>query len=231
MRTRNVSIGLAAVALGTLMVLGTATRAAAQEEKVIHSFQPSNDGIHPYSALILDASGNLYGTASDGGAYGLGTVFEFSPRPAGGWTEKILHSFNDNDGSKPLAGLTFDVSGNLYGTTSQGGPHYNGEVFELVPQPNGKWAEKVLHGFRPANTDGNNPYAGLVIDSSGDLYGTTVNGGSGTGCGTAGCGTVFELMPETGGVWTEAILHNFSQDGTDGQHPEAGLIFDAAGNL
>src|ERR1019366_8128635 len=139
--------------------------------------------------------------------------------------------FNDNDGSKPLAGLTFDVSGNLYGTTSQGGPHYNGEVFELVPQPNGKWAEKVLHGFRPANTDGNNPYAGLVIDSSGDLYGTTVNGGSGTGCGTAGCGTVFELMPETGGVWTEAILHNFSQDGTDGQHPEAGLIFDAAGNL
>ena len=84
MQTRNVSNGLVAVVLGTLIVLGTATRAAAQEEKVIHSFQPSNDGIHPYSALILDASGNLYGTASDGGAYGLGTVFEFSPRPGGG---------------------------------------------------------------------------------------------------------------------------------------------------
>jgi uncharacterized repeat protein (TIGR03803 family) len=231
---RKLPIGLTTLALIALTLSGTATRAAAQQEKVLHSFQAnSRDGIHSFSTLIFDASGNFYGTTQNGGAYGYGTAFEFSPHAGGGWTEKILHNFNNNgkDGYAPIAGLTFDAAGNLYGTTSQGGLHYAGTVFKLVPHAAGNWTETILHSFGAA-TDGYGPdYSGLVIDSAGNLYGTTVNGGIGTGCGSFGCGTVFELTPTSSGSWTEAILHSFSNNGTDGELPEAGLTLDAVGNL
>ena len=193
-------------------------------EKILHNFGKGTDGANPYASLIFNAAGNLYGTTYQGGAYNLGTVFEMSPKTGGGWTEKTLHSFgNASDGTNPYAGLIFDASGNLYGTTNQGGTYiYYGVAFELMPRAGGGWTEKILHNF--GNTgDGSNPYAGLIFDSFGNLYGTTSSGGAGF------LGTVFELTLNAAGDWTETLL--FSFDFTDGSDPHAGLIFDTAGNL
>ena len=202
-------------------------------ETVLHSFgDGSNDGQNPEAGLILDGAGNLYSTTPVGGIHGWGTVFELSPREGGGYTETVLHSFdyNGSDGAYPLAGLIFDGTGNLYGTTNEGGIHTTcfgypgcGTVFELLPRQGGGWTETVLHSFG-SGTDGIVPAAGLIMDTAGNLYGTTYEGG------IRGGGTVFELSPREGGGYTETVLHSFGS-GTDGYFPFAGLIFDAAGNL
>jgi uncharacterized repeat protein (TIGR03803 family) len=195
-------------------------------EKVLHNFD-GTDGGNPTAGLILDTAGNLYGTTVVGGTYGHGTVFELSPAAGGTWTEQVLYSFNSNgtDGVLPAAGLIFDAAGNLYGTTSAGGSYSGGTVFELTPAAGGTWTEKVLYSFGN-DADGATPYAGLIFDAAGNLYGTTFYGG-----GTYALGTVFELTPAAGGTWTEKVLHSFTGNGTDGANLSAGLIFDAAGNL
>jgi uncharacterized repeat protein (TIGR03803 family) len=207
-------------------------------EKVLHSFGMGNDTVYPNPGLILDASGNLYGTTWEGGTNGYGTVFELTPKAGGGWTEKILHSFGKvEDGQNPYDNsLIFDASGNLYGTTFGGGAESTGcndygcgTVFELTPKAGGGWKEKILHSFNDYSRDGYNPYAGLIFDASGNLYGTTANGG---GCNDPySCGTVFELTPKAGGGWTEKTLHSFNDKPKDGYHPNASLIFDASDNL
>jgi uncharacterized repeat protein (TIGR03803 family) len=205
-------------------------------EKVLYSFgQTSTDGIVPAAGLIFDARGNLYGTTTLGGANGKGTVFELSPASGGSWTEKVLYSFGatTNDASEPYGGLIFDAKGNLYGTTKFGGPHTvtygtggtGGTVFELSPASGGAWTEKVLYDFGASTTDGAYPLASLIMDGAGDLYGTTQYGGTYT------YGTVFELVPGSGGTWTEKIIHSFNLNGIDGSMPEASLIFDGQGNL
>jgi len=197
---------------------------------VLYNFDVfTKDGYFPYSNVIFDAAGNLYGTTNSGGAYGKGTVFELSPGGSGGWAEKLLHSFgNNNDGSDPTAGLILDASGNLYGTATLGGIYGGGIVFELRPTSGGNWAEKVLHYFGKG-TDGVYPEGGLVMDASGNLYGTTQDGGVYFG----GRGTAYELKPQAGGKWSEAVLHSFGNNvgGQDGEYPQTGLVFDAAGNL
>jgi uncharacterized repeat protein (TIGR03803 family) len=213
-------------------------------ERVLHSFNPDGkDGALPVASLVFDANGNLYGTTSDGGANcgqsGCGIVFELSPSRDGGWTEKILHAFGSGeDGSDPRAGLIFDATGNLYGTTYHGGSYSSGSVFELSQTGDGDWTESILHNFDNTVTDGAFPSAGLILDADGNLYGTTVFGGAFTSTsschetvGRGGCGTVFELMPAAGGGWTKSILHSFEAGATDGSQPFAGLIFDASGNL
>ena len=200
-------------------------------EKVLYAFRYSTDGVDPFAGLMLDAAGNLYGTTAMGGSApgnnGYGTVFELTPTAGGGWTETASHIFESTnaDGAHPLGGLISDGAGNLYGTT-YGNDGYNGygygTVFELT-RTNGGWREKVLHIFN--GTDGAGPRASLILDAAGNLYGTTVGGG------TYGYGTVFELTPIAGGGWTERVLHNFNNDGTDGAYPYGGLIFDGAGNL
>jgi uncharacterized repeat protein (TIGR03803 family) len=204
-------------------------------EKVLHSFgSKSGDGTFPYSNPILDSAGNVYGTTQQGGAYRSGTVFELT-HSASGWAEKVLHSFNPNqgDGYNPYAGLVFDSAGNLYGTTYACNCSYNnlGTVFELKHAASGGWSEKVLHSFVENGVDGTYPFAGLSIDTAGNLYGTTAKGGTGTAnCGD-GCGTVFKLTHLTGVIWKETILHNFAEDATDGGFPVGSLSFDAHGNL
>jgi len=166
-------------------------------ETVLHQFTGGpNDGYGPLGGLIVDAAGNLYGTTGWGGAYsgiflGWGTVFELSPATGGGWTEQILHSFNDNgdDGWHPETGVIFDAAGNLYGTTLSGGAYVYGTVFQLTPTTGGGWTETVLHGFDDNGTDGQSPSAGVILDSAGNLYGTTASGGA------YGYGTVFEITP------------------------------------
>ncbi len=202
-------------------------------ETVLHSFgnPATQDGQNPYTGLIFDAAGNLYGTTYYGGIHGGGTVFELSPREGGGWTETVLHSFgNGTDGQNPVANLIFDGAGNLYGTTWVGGIHGYGTVFELSPREGGGYTETVLHSFGNG-TDGSKPVAGMIFDGAGNLYGTTSYGGIHDTCPEGTCGTVFELSPRQGGGWTETVLHSFG-NGTDGQNPyTGGLIFDAAGNL
>jgi uncharacterized repeat protein (TIGR03803 family) len=209
-------------------------------ETVLYSFKDNGkDGTFPQAALIFDTSGNLYGTTSNGGtgdckiegSAGCGTVFELTPKAGGGWTEKILHNFNNSgkDGIYPYAGLIADAAGNLYGTTSRGGGSGCsqagcGTVFELTLKAGGGWKEKILHNFNQNVNDGNNPYAGLIADAAGNLYGTTCAGGH------SSSGTVFELTPKAGGGWKEKILHYFS-GGTDGSCPMATPIFDSAANL
>jgi uncharacterized repeat protein (TIGR03803 family) len=207
-------------------------------EKKLHNFGNGTDGTGPTAGLIFDAAGNLYGTTLNGGAYGVGTVFEMTPTEGGGWTERVLRSFgppngNGRDGFAPYAGLVFDAAGNLYGTTREGGTYGYGTVFELTPTEGGGWTEKKLHNFNYNGTDGFYPQTNLIFDVAGNLYGTTYEGGD-YPCpsidGTHGCGTVFEMTP-SGGGWTEKKLHNFRNNGTDGTYPVSSLIFDGAGNL
>ncbi len=261
-------------------------------ETVLYSFAGPNatppDGEYPFAGVIFDAAGNLYGTTSGGGASNSGTVFELTPTAVPPWTETALYSFPVNANGRtasPHDGLIFDAAGNLYGTTYGDGLGW-GTVFELTPTATPPWTPTVLYDFS-GGLDGGNPYAGLIFDAAGNLYGTTFNGGGGTGGGTVfeltpaaplpwketpllqfnkfkdgdepfaglipklcphtlevcelygttsdggspGVGTVFELIRQSSGSWTEKILHSFTDLGTDGFFPEAGLIFDAAGNL
>jgi uncharacterized repeat protein (TIGR03803 family) len=199
-------------------------------ETILHSFvKNSVDGAYPYAGLVFDSSGNLYGTTT-GINYNLGAVFELLPQTGGTWEEQILYSFTSANGYAPYAGLVIDGSGNLYGTTTEGGTYGGGVVFELSPQAGGGWSQSVLHNFNATGKDGFEPYSGVIFDASGNLYGTTNYGGDGTNC-MQGCGTVFELTPQTGGGWGEVILHRFNNSLTDGARPYGGVVFGASGNL
>jgi uncharacterized repeat protein (TIGR03803 family) len=185
--------------------------------QTLNAFKGGADGSSPESFLIEDAQGLLYGTTSAGGVYGGGTVF----RIAANNTKTILHNFGSGkDGSAPLGGLVFDRAGNLYGTTSAGGANGNGAVFMLSPKGI-IWGETVLYSFG-TGTDGAIPYAGVTLDSAGDVLGTTSAGGS------SGYGTVFELSKQNS--WAETIVYNF-QNQDDGAVPYAGLIADGLGNF
>jgi uncharacterized repeat protein (TIGR03803 family) len=195
--------------------------------KVLHHFENNGeDGYYPQGNLIFDATGNLYGATALGGTSQVGTVFELMPAKGGKWKEKILYSFkgNTSDGSEPLAPVVFDATGSLYGTTFYGGTNGDGTLFRLTPGKNGDWTEKVLHSFDFNGQDGFSSRAAVVFDKSGNLYGTTVNGGTG------GNGIVFEETRGKNGSWTENVLYNFTGE-TDGGLANAPLIFDSAGSL
>jgi uncharacterized repeat protein (TIGR03803 family) len=194
------------------------------------------DGELPYGGLIFDSFGNLYGTTTMGGAGDAGTVFELSPT-GNGWTETVLHNFETNgtgDGGKPYGGLALDASGNLYGTTIAGGnPHVCsfegcGIVFELTPTAGADWTETILHTF--TGRDGANPYAGVVLDTAGDVYGTAYHGGaSGSGCGTLYCGTVFKLTPSGNGSWNAGVFRFPNEEA--GYNPLAPVALGSDGNV
>jgi uncharacterized repeat protein (TIGR03803 family) len=203
-------------------------------EKVLYSFGANAaDGAYPLSSLVMDAAGNLYGTTSEDlgpfscGHTSCGTVFELVNSP-GGYTESVLYTFAESNGANPQAGLVMDSSGDLYGTTSNGGAYGFGTVFELT-NSSGTYTEKVLHSFGGTPTDGVMPVASLLMDGSGNLFGTTKMGGSATLCDGLGCGTAFELFYYSG-TYTEQVLHSFGEVG-DGESPAAALIMDSAGNL
>ena len=194
-------------------------------ERILYSFAAVPDAQFPFAGLARDPAGNLYGTTLEGGASGIGTVFQlrFS---AGAWFERVLHSFSfgPGDGNAPAAELVLDSHGNLYGTTPGGGASSDGVVFELKPQAGGVWVESLIHNFVSDGVDGYDAGRGLVFDSAGNLYGTTLSGG------TFGGGVAFELARGTGGSWTESILQDFGS-GTNGSTPNSTMILDAAGNL
>jgi uncharacterized repeat protein (TIGR03803 family) len=170
------------------------------------------DGADPYGALVMDKSGNLYGATFEGGASNDGPVFEL---PHGSSKITTLASFDGTDGANPHAALIMDSSGNLYGTTTEGGASDDGVLFELA---HGSRTITALASFN--GTDGEWPWGGLIMDGNGDLYGTAVMGGA------SGEGTVFELAKGSGKITALA-----SFNGTDGANPYAGLIMDSSGNL
>jgi len=197
-------------------------------ESVLYSFD-GNHGRTPRGGLIFDAAGNLYGTTAAGGSGcngdGCGTIFKLTPNKDGSWTERVLHRFNITDGYAPVAGLTFDLAGNLYGTTQDAGVYDGfGTVFKLTPRSCGSWTEMVLYQFL-GGVDGAFPSANMIFDKTGNLYSTTWTGG------TDSWGTVFKLTPSKHGEWTESVLHSFTNDGEDGLEPLSGVIFDPVGNL
>jgi uncharacterized repeat protein (TIGR03803 family) len=206
-------IQLSAFCVAVMFAFGTTPTAQAQtySESVLYSFTGAPDGVYPNAGLVLDSTGNLYGTTKFGGT-GFGTVFEVS---AAG-PETVLHSFTGApDGAFPRAGLVRDSAGNLYGTTYGGGlaPSDSGTVFKVDPAG----IETVLYSFRGGG-DGRSPKAGLIRDAAGNLYGTTSRGGAG--------GTIFKLDPSD----TETVLYRFAGP-PDGADSSAGLVRDAAGNL
>jgi uncharacterized repeat protein (TIGR03803 family) len=198
-------------------------------ESELYGFQHSGSGgFAPEGGVVFDLSGNAYGTLNSDGTLSSGTVFELTQGENGQWTENVLLNFDryTDIGANPEAGLIFDALGNLYGTTHDGGAHGYGLVFQLAPSGNGQWKETPLHSFDQNNKDGIFPAAGLILDQTGNLYGTTQFGGR------YNYGTVFELSPDAHGGWKEKLLHVFGSRGTlDGANPVAGLIRDAAGNL
>jgi uncharacterized repeat protein (TIGR03803 family) len=222
----SLALEYAILCVALIMVAAPAGALSAPIEIVLHAFTgEGQDGSTAIAGLIADNNGNLYGTTAGGGASGNGTVYELSPPMAGEvWTETVLYAFTGgSDGSSPLAKLTFDGNGNLYGTTAGGGASGKGTVFELSPPTaGGKWSLNTLYQFT-GGSDGGLP-SGVIL-ASGNLYGMTWRGGA------SGKGTVFELSPPTaGGKWTLNTLYPFT-GGSDGANPTGGLIMDSEGNL
>jgi uncharacterized repeat protein (TIGR03803 family) len=202
--------------------LGTVYRVKGKKEAVLYSFAGGTDGADPEAGLVMDAAGNLYGTTSQGGSAGNGTVFELAaPKERNGqWTETVLYSFGTGtDGATPVGGVIPDSAGNLYGTTSLGGAYGYGTVFELTP--GSVWTENILYSFQNAD-DGATPYAGLISDASGNLYGAATDGGANGG------GTVFELVPSNGS-WTFSVLTSIPGWGISGTFRD--LMLGSSGNI
>ena len=203
LRIVRLAIGLA------LLLLTVAATSFSQTETVLYDFQLPGVGAVPFSGLIRDHAGNFYGTTDAGGANGRGNVFKLDA--AGNQT--VLHSFTGPDGSTPRASLIRDTDGNLFGTTYFGGTSNFGTVFQI------SWSGKftLLYSFA-GGSDGGNPFASLLRDPQGNLYGTTFYGGN-LSClpNHAGCGVIFKIDPSG----KETVLHAF--DWTDGAFP-TGLV-------
>jgi uncharacterized repeat protein (TIGR03803 family) len=188
------------------------------KETVLYRFQGGSDGSGPFlGTVVLDQSGNIYDTTWRGGDFGGGTVYELSPSNKD-WNKKNLYSFGQGEGTVPYAGVIFDESGNLYGTTSLGGAHGYGLVFQLTPS-GADCVVKVLYSFQGGN-DGGWPAGGVVFDQAGNLYGTAEY------FGPNGNGTAYELTPSNG-IWAFNLLYGFSGNAL----PLASVVLDAAGNV
>jgi uncharacterized repeat protein (TIGR03803 family) len=270
-------------AYGSGVVFELSPAGASWTETVLYSFCSAPncaDGAYPWSSLIFDPAGNLYGTASNwanpqaqvfelspsggtwteqviyafdndmdlygcpeaagvtmdaaGNIYGAGpsTVFELSPNGSGGWTPTVIYTFTGPPRDGWIAALStpvLDQAGNLYGTTNEGGASGGGTVYKLSPPTKkwqkGKWKETILYSFK-GGKDGQGPFAGVVLDAAGNIYGTTGGGGKGFG------GTVFELTAPVGkGSYREKILWSFTMNTSDGFAPMDSPILDSAGNL
>jgi uncharacterized repeat protein (TIGR03803 family) len=201
------------------------------KENVLYSFSTgSTGGIGLAGNLVLDAAGNIYGTAYWGGSDFEGTVFELT-HGSGGWTEKDIFAFCQagcDDGQSPASGVIFDGAGNLYGTATAGGDDGGGVIFKLAGG-NGGWTESVLYNFCPYNTCGGGWYpSGLTRAANGDVYSTTTYGGNFFWpCVPGdGCGAVFKFDPKSGDY---TALHRF--DGRDGAFPNSAVVLDNEGNV
>lgn len=207
-------------------------------EQTLHAFS-GTDGAYPYSGLLVDKAGNLYGTTTGGGTGNQGVLFKLHKTANQGWVETVLHNFTGgaSDGVSPSGNLIFDRAGNIYGTAAAGLQPIGlccGGVFKLTRSGQITW----LYAFT-GGADGSGPQSGVTFDKEGNLYGNTGTGGGGiaewcgSGAPVSGCGVVFKLTPSLGNQttpWTESVLDTFT-GGADGDGPLGTLLFDNAGNL
>jgi uncharacterized repeat protein (TIGR03803 family) len=232
MRDTSLRVWRAFVVLGVSLAFSVGL--SAQTERILYSFTKGLDGGFPYGGLVSDGKGNYYGTTFQGGTTNAGVVFELSPTTSGSWTEKVIYNFagysNMADGLQPTSPLIFDAKGNIYGVTEGGGlispsSGGSGTVFELSPNSDGTWTEKVLYTFT-GGPDASSPYGeGIVFDAAGNIYGTSYVGGA------HGYGAVYELVAGTNGTWTEKVIYSF-RGLNDGMTPYGStLLVDAKGNL
>jgi uncharacterized repeat protein (TIGR03803 family) len=191
---------------------------------------PCDEGTVPLGGLALNSAGEIFGIANLGGAHDEGAVFKLSP--AGDrYDYSVIYSFcsaqSCTDGIRPTAGVAIDPAGNLYGTTTRSGDHDEGTAWELSPGQAGYTFQVIYQFCSDANcADGADPESPLTLDSAGNLFGASAQGGD------AGEGTVFELVPG-GGSWSESVLHSFCESSgcPDGAVPKSPLSIDASGNL
>ena len=181
----------------------------------LYAFLEDGDGANPYSGVIMDQTGNLYGTALGG------NIFELTPS-GGNWAFNLIGALGGNDGYDPYAGLIWDRAGNLYGAASGGGSGGGGTVFQMSPSGEG-WNLNLLFSLAGSGGLYDGPLGDLFMDSAGNLYGTSDMDGA------FGCGDVFKLT-QSGGGYTFTSLHDFTC-GSDGANPYAALTMDASGNL
>ena len=206
------------LAVMLVVLVCTSRTFAATNESVLHSFQPYLQGYPGY--MVADSAGNFYG-ASSGGSYGSGLIYELTQKAQGGWAETILYNFTGgNDGGNP-ASLYWDGT-DFYGLTESGGKFSSGVFFELKPRANGTWSEQVLLDFPSENAGLINP--GLTRDAAGNFYATTYSS-----FGPA-YGSLFQLTRSRAGLWTEMIVHDFT-NGSDGGAPYCTPLLDSAGNI
>ena len=208
-------------------------------ENVLYRFQGSPDGANP-NEVIFGGSGILYGVSGGGSTscqqyvngFDCGTVYEMHRTPSG-WVKSTLYLFKGGtDGFAPGGSLALDASGNLYGATGLGGIAFpnagDGTVYQLSQGLGGYWTETVIYTFTGL-LDGADPMAGVLLDSSGSLYGLTIAGGTTTE--NFGGGTLFKLTPNSGGQWSENTIYSF-QNIADGLSPQEGqLARDGNGNF
>jgi uncharacterized repeat protein (TIGR03803 family) len=207
----------------------TPTSTGQWTETVLHRFS-GTDGGNSFTGLVRDAAGNFYGVTIGGGSHALGAVFKLSLTSTG-WKEIVLHNFSGGaDGAYPFiqcATLAIDASGNLYGSTYNGGAANAGIVFKLSPPAaatSTTWTEKILYAFK-GGSDGSEPFSGVILDESGNVYGTTSLGGTG---GLNG-GIVFKLTAANG--YAKTVLHNFNRVTDPAEDFPNAVTFDAQGNL
>jgi len=194
------------------------------DETVLYAFQGGTDVGNPYNEVTFDATGNLYGAVTYGGVFPYGGGVYSLTRSQGGWTYNLLYEFPGSpNGGESFAPLLFDQAGNILGTTLQGGTDGDGVVFKMVPSASG-WSESVVHSFGYV-PDAGGPFAGLISDSAGNLYGTTIGGG------VHDNGAVYELSPTNGGYNYSVIYGGFYFPLNGNGGPRGGLVMDAAGNL
>jgi uncharacterized repeat protein (TIGR03803 family) len=196
----------------------------------LYSFTGGADGKNPYGGVTFDAKGNLYGTTVAGGSGGAcsgdgcGVVYELSPF-RGGWSQTVLYDFTGrNDGFGPGGPVVFDKSGNLYGTTPDGGSHAAGVVFGLGPHTNGQWTPHVILSCKGGKDGSTGSLGALLVDDAGNLYGIAELGGAHS------AGVAFKLAPQSGGKWQFSAIYGFKGQPNAGS-PYGGLIADAKGNL
>jgi len=213
-----------AFGLGVIYKL-TPNGAGGWTQTVIHAFTGGDDGATGSAGRILVSSGRLYGVATVGGVHGKGTVFRLNPVPGGGWSFETLYAFQGMpDGALPYGAVVRDGAGHLYGTTYYEGAHDHGAIYELTPTPSGPWNESIIYSFQ-GGADGGHPVSHLNFDASGNLYGTTSEGGD-PGCS---CGTVFKLA-KVGRTWQLETVHAFTGN-PDGANAYNGMVWGMGGKL
>lgn len=210
-------------ALRIIVVLGAlgGTFVHGQTESTLFTFPNGTITTNPYT-LIADGHGNYFGTAIGGN----GSVFELTPAAGGGWSVTTIYAFPGATGPYYPDGIVMDSSGNIFVACAEGPPY--GSIAELSPNGAGGYTEKTIFHFN--GTNGRDPLGMLVLDSSGNIYGTT-NAGGQCSAESVGCGVAYELSPQTGGTWKEKILYRFGAFAGDGEFPAGGLVFDRKGNL